>query len=46
MHVGVGLAIQWPWEAYRQNHNSAGFLADIWLFLSDNVWYQLEAVEL
>jgi hypothetical protein len=28
-HVGVGVVIQWPWEAYHQNHNSAGILADI-----------------
>jgi hypothetical protein len=25
----VGLVIQWRWEAYHQNHNSAGFPAGI-----------------
>jgi hypothetical protein len=29
MHMGVGLLLQWPWEGYHQNHNSAGFLAII-----------------
>jgi hypothetical protein len=29
-HVGVLLVLQWPLEAYHQNHNCLGFLADIW----------------
>jgi hypothetical protein len=28
-HVGVRLGLQWRWEAHHQDHNSAGFLADI-----------------
>jgi hypothetical protein len=29
IHVGVQLVLQWPLEEYHQNHNSAGFLADV-----------------
>jgi hypothetical protein len=29
IHVGVRLVLQWPWEAYHQNHNCLGFLANI-----------------
>jgi hypothetical protein len=24
-HVGVRLVLQWPWEAYHQNHKCLGF---------------------
>jgi hypothetical protein len=45
-HVGVRLVLQWPWEAYHQNHNCLGFVADVCQCHYDHAWHQLGAVEL